>query len=294
MQTTTAIPERQATVTVGAKGKFWLPADLGLVLILGTLGFLTFVPVLMLLQLSFKTEQQMADAMWLPILPLHFENYLRAGSVMVSPITNSVIFVLGTVSLSIVCSTMSSYMLARYSFPGKHLLFIAILGLMMIPGILTLLTRFSVTLWLGLNNTFWGVWLPMAAGAQAFQVIVLRTFFESIPEEYFEAARIDGASEFRMITTIALPLAKPILTTLIVLQIDGVWNEYVWPIMVLSDPRLYPVMLAILGLDVQLLGISDPGAKFAGFALAGLPMMLLFALTSRAFIRGLTSGALKM
>jgi ABC-type glycerol-3-phosphate transport system permease component len=268
-------------------------ADWPLALVLGILGFLTFVPLIMLLELSFKSQQQMADAMWLPAWPLYFKNYVKAWLVIQPYMLNSVIFALGTTVISIVCSALSAYVLARYDFPGREFFYVAILALLMIPGVLTLITAFVVTVNLGLNNTYLGVWLPLAAGAQAFQIIVLRTFFASLPGELFEAGRIDGASEATMLLKIALPLAKPILSTLIVLQILSVWNEFVWPIMVLSDPQEYPAILAILRLG-QLVTQRDPGAMYAGYVISGIPLLLLFAFTSRSFIRGLTSGAIKM
>ena len=273
--------------------RFRIPSDWVLSIILGLLGFLTFVPLLMLLQLSLKSEQQMADAMWLPTFPFRWVNYVKASRVMGPYMINSAVFVLGTVTISIICSIFSAFALARYPFPGREFFFMAILGLMMIPGILTLIPRFVVVVNLNLNNTYPGIWLPMAAGSQAFQIIVLRTFFASIAEEMFEAGRLDGASEGRMLRTIALPLATPILTTLIVLQINGVYSEFIWPIMVLSDPTRYPAILGVLRLG-QLITQRDPGAQYAGYVIAGLPLLLLFALSSRAFIRGLTSGAIKM
>ena len=271
-----------------------VPTDLGLTIVLGILGFLTIIPVLMLLQLSTKTEQQMADHMWLPAFPLHLNKYLSAWYQIDQATLNSATFVVGTVIISITCSTLSAYSFARYDAPGKEFFFIAVLMLMMIPGILTLMTRFMVVLKLGLNNTNWGIWLPMAAGAQAFQIIILRTFFESIPEEFFEAMRLDGAGEFRMLTAIALPMAKPILTTLVVLQCNSVWNEYIWPIIVLADWKKYPVVLAILQFAIPTDHLYDRGAMFASYVLAGLPLVLLFSVSSRYFIRGLTSGAIKM
>jgi ABC-type glycerol-3-phosphate transport system permease component len=279
--------------SVPRRRRIRIPGDVVLSIILGLLGILTFVPVLMLLQLSLKSEQQMADSMWLPTLPFRWVNYVKASRVMGPYMVNSGVFVLGTVTVSIVCSTFSAFALARYPFPGREFFFLAILGLMMIPGVLTLIPRFVVVVNLKLNNTYPGVWLPMAAGAQAFQIIVLRTFFASIPEEMFEAGRLDGASEGRMLRTIALPLATPILTTLIVLQINGVYSEFIWPIMVLSDPTRYPAILGVLRLG-QLITQRDPGAQYAGYVIAGLPLLLLFSLSSRAFIRGLTSGAIKM
>lgn len=262
-------------------------------LILVVLGFITFVPVLMLLQLSFKDMQQMADSMWLPVLPVHLRNYEKSFWLMVPYMLNSVLFVLGTVAVSITCSILSAYALARYDFPGREGFYIAILALLMIPGVLTLITSFVVVVSLGINNTLLGIWLPMAAGAQAFQIIVLRTFFAALPNELFEAARIDGAGELRLLVRIALPLSIPIVLTLTVLQIMGVWNEFIWPIMVLSNPDRYPVILGILQLS-QLITQLDPGATYAGYVIAGLPIFILFMFTSRAFIRGLTSGALKL
>jgi len=272
----------------GRKHRDWF-----LITILLVLGFLTFVPVLMLFELSFKTQQQMADSMWLPTFPLHFINYVRAWFVMRPYILNSVFFAVGTVIISIVCSSLSAYALSRYAFPGREFFFIAILALLMIPGVLTLITRFVTVINLHLNNTYMGIWLPMAASTQPFQIIVLRTFFSSIPEDYFEAGRLDGASELLMMVTIAIPLAMPIMSTLILLQVLGVWNEYVWPIMIFSRPERYPAMLGVLQLGNLMRG-GNPGDRYAGYVIAGLPMMILFAFSSRAFIRGLTSGALKM
>jgi len=272
----------------GRKHRDWL-----LISILLVLGFLTFVPVLMLFELSFKTQQQMADSMWLPTLPLHFRNYVNAWYVMRPYLLNSIVFAIGTVVVSVTFSSLSAYALSRYAFPGREFSFIAILALLMIPGVLTLITRFVTVINLHMNNTFMGVWLPMAASAQPFQIIVLRTFFSSIPEDYFEAGRLDGASELLMMVELAIPLAMPIMATLILLQILGVWNEYVWPIMIFSRPERYPAMLGVLQLGNLMRG-GNPGDRYAGYVIAGLPMMILFAFSSRAFIRGLTSGAIKM
>lgn len=301
MQSKTALPKNplpiaeQTDMVRRHTASRWMTwnSDWPIAIVLLILGFLTFVPLIMLLELSLKSQQQMADAMWLPTLPLYLKNYAKAWNVMQPYMINSLSFSLGAVVISIICSTLSAYVLARYDFPGREFFYMAILALLMIPGVLTLITSFVVTVNLKLNNTYWGVWLPLAAGAQAFQIIVLRTFFASLPGELFEAGRIDGAGELTMLGRIALPLAKPILSTLIVLQILNVWNEFIWPIMVLSDPDRYPAILGILRLG-QLVTQRDPGAMYAGYVISGIPLLLMFAFTSRSFIRGLTSGAIKM
>lgn len=268
-----------------------------LVVILGVLGFLTLMPFVMLLELSLKSQQQMVDQRWLPTWPIHPENYVNAFRVMQPYMINSVVFVVGAVVISIVFSVLSAYALARYDFPGREFFYILILSLLMIPGILTLFPMYALTIKLSLNNTNWGVWLPLATASQAFQIVVLRTFFSSIPVELFEAGRMDGASETTMLVKIALPLAKPILSTLIVLHIMTVWNEYIWPIIVLADADRYPVLLAVLRLGERFGSLTspyDPGAMFAAYTISGLPILILFIFTSRSFIRGLTSGAVKM
>ena len=301
MQSKTALPKNplpiaeQTAMVRRHMASRWMTwnSDWPIAIVLLILGLLTFVPLIMLVELSLKSQQQMADAMWLPTLPLYLKNYAKAWNVMQPYMINSLSFSLGAVVISITCSTLSAYVLARYDFPGREFFYMAILALLMIPGVLTLITSFVVTVNLQLNNTYWGVWLPLAAGAQAFQIIVLRTFFASLPGELFEAGRIDGAGELTMLMRIALPLAKPILSTLIVLQILTVWIEFIWPIMVLSDPDRYPAILGILRLG-QLVTQRDPGAMYAGYVISGIPLLLMFAFTSRSFIRGLTSGAIKM
>jgi ABC-type glycerol-3-phosphate transport system permease component len=274
------------------KRRFRISRDWFIILLLSFLGFITFVPLIMLIQLSFKDMQQMAVNQWLPAWPLHFRNYVVAWYAVKPYLMNSVVYVLGAVSISIVFSTLSAYAFARYPFPGRSFFYIAILALLMIPGVLTLITTFVVTVTLKMNNSFIGIWLPMAAGGQAFQIIVLRTYFETLPQELFESARIDGARETTMLLKIALPLSRPILSTLIVLQILNVWNEFIWPLMIFSKPERYPAVLTILRLG-QLITNRDPGAMWAGYVIVGLPVLILFAFTSRTFIRGLTSGAIK-
>src|SRR5512134_2302449 len=130
---------------VRSRRRFGRRGDLPIILVLGGLGFISFVPIIMLLQLSFKDMQQMADAMWLPAWPLHLKNYAKAFLVIKPYLLNSVIFVTGTVAVSIVFSTLSAYALARYPFPGREFFYFAILALLMIPGVLTLITSFVVT-----------------------------------------------------------------------------------------------------------------------------------------------------
>ena len=144
MSTNAAVDSKGSRVTLRTKVRFPLFENPGIVITLGILGFITFLPLLMLLILSFKTEQQMADAMWLPSFPLRLGGYYAAFLQMQQPLVNSAVFVVGTVAISIFAATLCSYMFARYDAPGKEFLYLAILAMMMIPGVLTLITRFVV------------------------------------------------------------------------------------------------------------------------------------------------------
>lgn len=205
---------------------------------------------------------------------------------------NSALYALVAVVLTLVAASLSAYAFARMRFIGKEMLFYLILGLLMIPGVLTLVPSFVLMLEFKLLNTRWALWLPYAAGGQAFAIFVLRTFFAGLPEELFESARIDGASEFTVLRRITLPLSKPILGTLALLQIYGIWNDLVWPLTVITKPELKTVMVGLLGFTSQF--NTDYGPLYAGYVIASLPLILLFALTSGLFVQGLTSGAIKI
>ena len=170
-----------------------------------------------------------------------------------------------------------------------------VIALMMVPGILTLLPRFMLIYKFGLLNTYWALILPYISGNQVFQTFVLRTFFASLPQELFEAAKIDGAGELRVYSTIAIPLSKPILGTLAILVSRGVWNDLIWPRIVLIDATMRTITAALSTyMPGDAGGVPAYGARFAGYILASLPLLILFAFTMKQFMAGLTSGALKM
>ncbi|WP_324716716.1 carbohydrate ABC transporter permease [Carboxydochorda subterranea] len=259
--------------------------------VLIVLAALTLYPFLQMLNLSLKSiYQYQVNALGLT-LPLHFDNYWHAWSVVRSYLWNSTLLTLVSTAGVVLFSSISAYTLARYRFPGRDAIFVALMALLMIPGVLTLIPSFLLVVRLGLSNTHWAIILPSWA-AQAFNVFLLKTFFASLPEELFEAARIDGASHLALWMHIAVPLSKPMMGTVAILNVLGVWGDYVWPSLVLRDQRLWTVPLGLVFLSAQ--RNPNPGAEMAANVIAALPILLLFSLTVRTFIRGLTSGALKV
>lgn len=255
---------------------------------------ITFYPFIFLIITSLKDNAQFMHHFWSVTFPLHFSNYSVAWKEVGSYMLNSAI-ITGSTAVAVLCiSTLSAYVFARYSFPGKELLFLAIISLLMIPGILTLIPLFLVVKKIGILNTRWALFFPYVAGGQIFAIFVLRSFFASLPEELFEAARIDGASETYCVIYILLPLSKPILVVIAIMNILGTWNDYIWPLVTLANDKLWTITLGLVSFESMYAGLELWGPLFAGYVIASIPLAVLFAFGMKYFVAGLTSGALKI
>jgi ABC-type glycerol-3-phosphate transport system permease component len=165
--------------------------------------------------------------------------------------------------------------------------------LILTPGVYPSLARFVIVHGLGLYQTLWALVIPYIVAGQVMAIFLLRTFFSSIQAEYFDAARIDGASEFRCFWGIALPLSKHILGVVAVLQVLGTWNDLFWPYLVLGSKReIFTIPVALLAFQDQL--GSQIGTQMAGYIIASLPLILLFGIASRQFVEGMTAGGIKL
>ena len=188
----------------------------------------------------------------------------------------------------------AAYVFARFDFPGREPLFILILALLMIPGILMLVPRFVIVHSLGVFGTRWSLILPYVAGGQLMAIFLLRTFFAGISAEFFESARMDGASEFRCYWNIALPLSRSILGVVAVLQVLGTWNDLMWPyINVGAVQKLWTIPVGLLILTRTQVN-AQIGVLMAGYVLGSLPLVLLFSVASRQYIEGITAGGIKL
>jgi ABC-type glycerol-3-phosphate transport system permease component len=266
--------------------------DILLSTVLVMLVFLTLYPFLFMIITSTKSYTQFLHHYWLPVLPFHIkENYTAAWEQIDRYLLNT-IFV-GTVSTLglLLTASMSAFVFARYSFPAKGFLFAALMLLMMIPGILQLIPRFMWCKELGLLNTYWVLILPYIAGGQAYSTYILRTFFSSLPQGLFDAAKIDGASDFQMYLKVAMPLSKGILGTLAILRFQQIWNDLVWPLIAVTDENRRTITVGLFyfrgGTHTQY------GAMFAGYLIASVPLLLIFAVSMKQFMAGITSGAIK-
>lgn len=272
--------------------RYWLsqwPVPVLIVLVILMMG-----PFLLALFISGKSQAQFDYDPWGLTFPFYFDQtYSAAWRVISRSILNS--FVVSAVACAGVLffGSLSAYIFARFDFPGKEALFILILSLLMIPAILTLVPRFVIVNELGLYQTLWALILPYVVSGQVMAIFLMRTFFSSLQSEFFDAARIDGASEFRCFWNIALPLSKHILGVVAVLQVLTTWNDLFWPYLVLGGKReIFTMPVALLAFSDQL--GSQVGTQMAGYIIASLPLIILFALASRQFVEGMTAGGLKL
>lgn len=273
------------------KTKGW-KKDLPIHIVLGFLVFFTFYLLVFLFITSFKDIFQFVYHFWGVTFPLHFSNYVDAWGQVYPYLLNSAVVSISSLAGVLILASLSAYAFARFSFPGKEILFFAIISLLMIPWILTLIPRFLLVRDLGLLNTRWALILNYVAGGQIFAIFILRSFFASLPEEFFEAARIDGASEIQCFVKILLPLSKPILITIAIMNLINTWNNYIWPLVTLSDDKLWTIPLGLFAFQGRYATLWGP--LFAGYLIASIPLIVLFFFTMRYFIAGLSSGALKM
>ncbi len=266
-------------------------ADLGKHAFLLIAVLLTYAPFWIMFTVSFKDQAQFYHSVWELDFPMHFENYESASAVVGRYIANSVFVTVATIIGTIVFSSLAAFAFARYRFPAKGLLFWMIISLLMVPSILTMVPAFVLVRQMGLMNSHWGLILPGIAGHQVFAIFLLRGYMASLPEELFEAARIDGASIFHCYFHIALPLSRPILSVVVITTLLGSWNDFVWPLLIINSDSLRTVPIGLAFFQTQF--STNHGPLMAGYVLSSLPLLLVFVLTSREFIRGLTAGAVK-
>jgi ABC-type glycerol-3-phosphate transport system permease component len=203
-----------------------LKHDLPIHIFLGVAAILTFFPFVFMVMTSFKATPDFVHNFWGLPQWIQLSNYSDAYIRIRGYITNSLFISITTMLGVLVIGSISAFVFARFDFPGREPLFIVLLALLMIPGILTLVPAFLLVKTLGLMGGFGALIVPYIAGGQVFGIYVMRSFFASLPEELFEAARMDGASTFDLYSKICLPLSRPILVTVAIMNVLGTWNDH--------------------------------------------------------------------
>ena len=264
----------------------------GSYLLLYGLALLTVAPFLWMVLTSFKDLQEIFayPPTWWPER-FTFDNYTDAfraapfGRFYFNSLLVAVVVTLG----QLVTCSMAAYAFARMEFRGRDVLFYLFLGTMMVPAHVTMIPSFMILHWMGLIDSYGALILPGLASA--FGTFLLRQFFLTLPKELEEAAFIDGCGRFRVLWQIILPLARPALATLAVFTFMGVFNDFLWALIVVNSQELYTVQLGLAIFRDRY--STEWGPLMAGSVVATLPVLLLFFFAQKHFIQGIALSGLK-
>jgi alpha-1,4-digalacturonate transport system permease protein len=271
------------------------PPSVGAVLRTTFLLAMTFVilaPVLWFVLSSFKDATDLG-ARPPKILPTRwaFENYTEAFEMYnyMRYFTNSVFVTTVATLLTLLINSMAAYAFAKYNFRGRDGLFVMTLAMIMIPLQVILIPMYLVVSSLGLVNTYWGMIIPAAATPTG--VFIIRQYMLTIPDELIEAARIDGAGEFRIFARIVLPLCRPALAVVAIFSILWRWNDFLWPLLIAQKEELYTLPVALALLNGQL--VVPYNIVLAMSVMSIIPVLFMFVFMQRQIVQGIAQTGIK-
>lgn len=255
-------------------------------------GLLALAPLLWMLAVSLMVPGEAAHFPP-PLWPAHatLQNYraLFAGTDMARFFINSLALACLATGIALTFNVMAGYAFAKLAFRGRDRLFRFLLAALVIPAQVAMIPLFLICKQLGLVNSYGGVLVPTIA--TIFGIFLVRQYALSIPDEMLEAARIDGASEFRIFRVIVLPSLTPILVTLAVFAFLGSWSDFLWPLIILNDGDLQTLPVALANLSRE--HVQDFELMMAGSVVTLLPVLTLFVVLQRYYIGGLLAGSVK-
>jgi multiple sugar transport system permease protein len=263
-------------------------------LVLAVLGVITAVPFLWMVSSSLKQPGTLFiyPPQWIP-RGLHWENYLELTRIMpfgLFFLNSTKIALLATLG-ELLASSLSAYAFARFTYPGKNLLFALILACLMVPYQVTLIPQFIIFFKLGLMDKQAVLWGPAFTGS-AFGVFLLRQFFMTLPGELEDAAHIDGAGRFGIYWRIFLPLSKPALTTLAIFAFMGAWNDLIGPVLYLSTKSKMTLTVGLANL-YRTHGATPWHLVMAGAVVSVVPILAVYVAGQRYFVEGIVMTGLK-
>lgn len=241
---------------------------------------------------SFKSKAELFA--WPPtIMPLEwvFTNYSQAfdkGNFLLYFGNTTFVAVVGTI-LTVLINTMAGYALAKYKFKGRTAIFVSYLGMLMVPLEVIMIPIFIVVSFMGLYNSLWGLIIPAAATPTG--VFIMRQYLLSVPDSLLEAARIDGATEWQIFWRIVFPIAVPAMAVLAIFSFMWRWNDFLWPLIVISDPDKYTAQLAIANFMGEF--SVDWNSLLAMSVVSMIPVLIIFFMFQRYFVQGMATSGMK-
>jgi multiple sugar transport system permease protein len=270
---------------IGTLGKYALLLFFG--------GFFV-LPWVWMISTSLKNPDELAvyPIIWIPD-PVRWDNYIEAFSRAEFSrfLWNTVLIAVPSVIGALLSNALVAYGFARIRWPGRDLLFGTLMATLILPGFVTFIPLYLIFKQLNWINSYLPLVVPTFFG-NPFFVFLLRQFFMSLPEELADAARVDGASEFRIFLQIILPLSRPALAVVALFQFIGSWNDYFGPLIYINDKALYTISLGIANMRASY-GFSNFAWIMAATCMSVLPIIVLFFFAQRTFIEGIALSGLK-
>jgi alpha-1,4-digalacturonate transport system permease protein len=257
---------------------------------------LTYFPIIFVLSNSLKTGTGLeSGGVFKLFSQFDFHNYVLAWKGIDVPLFNTIIVGAAAIVIGVGAALLGAYAFTQAQFRGKSVVFMLYICLLMIPSTLTLIPLFLMVKSFGLYDSWWALILPYATVAQPLLVLIFRGFFEQLPDELTQSARMDGAREYQILQRIIAPLTRPIILTGTILMTITIWGDYIWPEIVIQNYKHYTISAGLENY-VNTLGISTSGAGsvFAAYIIAMLPLFVLVGVSMRYFVSGITEGAVKM
>ena len=269
--------------------KKWTITDIIVNFILLLMALVAIVPFVYMVFTSLRQVYTMTDFNF-SLLDLNFDNYKTILEKYPFPryFLNTAIVVLACCFLNVMFGALAGYGFAKKKFPGRDKLFGLFLATMMIPGQVTMIPIFTIFTKLGLMNTYTALILPSVS---AFGVFMMRQFIVSLPDELLEAARLDGASEFQIFTRIVLPLIKPTIISLTIYTFISAWNDFLWPLIIVSDEAHTTLTLGLSTLTT--VNATNYGLLMAGSTLTFVIPFLLYIFLQKQFQEGIAMSGVK-
>lgn len=268
------------------------PQRLALAAALGVVALLALAPLLWMVALSVMPggEANRYPPRLLPSIPT-LEHYrtLFSRLDMARYVLNSAFLATTVTLISVLINGAAGYAFAKFRFTGRDSLYRLLVGALVIPGQVTMLPLFLMMKQMGLVNTYVGAMIPWLASI--FGIFLVRQYAMSIPDDLLDAARMDGAGEWQIFRRVVVPVIRPILLTLAVFTFMGAWNDFLWPLIVLSNDSRYTLPVALANLSLE--HVQDTELMMAGAVLTILPVMIVFITMQRYYINGITAGSVK-
>ena len=256
---------------------------------------LVIFPMVWMLYSSFKSDQEIFFDPWSFPAEMQWDNFSRAwveihiGRYFI----NSMIVVIPGVALTLIVAAMASYIIARFKFPGNRFLFYLFMSGLLFPVFMALVPLFFLARDLGMLNTYYGLVLVYTAYSMPFTVFFMTGFFKTLPSELHEAALIDGANEYQVFFQVMLPLAQPGLVTMGIFNFLGMWNQFILPLVLMTDRDRYVLPQGLSFMLVQQYYDNDWSALFAAVTIIMVPTFIVYVIFQNQIQKGVTVGALK-